>query len=365
MKTKTNLWVAPSCYVEFRIHCVIHGDKLKMKHLSKITHVLICFCPMIACLASVHTNYAQAQFVIGTPVNFGTVVNTNSNENHPVLSTDGLTLYFHSNRSDGLGKADIWRSERSALGSEWRAPENFSTVNTTAGEIAPFISIDDLTFLYDDGRVPGRLTLTTYQLTRDDSEADWSPRSPLPSPINDGVSNNNSPFMSRDGNTILFTSDREGGQGLEDLYEAARESLNQPWTVRNLGPNINSPVRESNPIMSSDGLTLVFGSLREGGQGGSDIWMSQRNSITDEWGIASNLGTSVNTAGYEQPSQLWEPGNLLLFKSGGTLFGQVPGLPGQGGADMFYVSVVPEPSTMAMSFSGVLLLMGYVRSRRG
>ena len=141
-----------------------------------------------------------------------------------------------------------------------------------------------------------------------------------------------------------------------DLYEANRPSSDQPWTVRNLGPNVNSPLRDNNPIMSSDGRLLIFGSERADGEGSFDIWMSTRDSIGAEWGPATNLGPSINTPGAEQPSQLWEPGNLLLFKS--------DGLVGEGGADMFYVNVVPEPSTSAMTMCGLLFGVGLVNNRR-
>ena len=112
--------------------------------------------------------------------------------------------------------------------------------------------------------------------------------------------------------------------------------------------------------MSADGRTLLFASERAGGEGGFDIWKSERDSVSADWGQATNLGAVVNTAGDERPSQLWEAQNLLLFKSGGQ---SGPGLPGEGGADMFYVRVVPEPSTLAMSLCGLLFVVGLIRNR--
>ena len=121
-------------------------------------------------------------------------------------------------------------------------------------------------------------------------------------------------------------------------------------------PNVNSPLRDNNPIMSSNGRLLLFGSERADGEGGFDIWMSTRDSIGAEWGPATNLGPSINSPAAEQPSQLWEAGNLLLFKSNG--------LAGEGGADMFYVNVVPEPSTSAMAMGCLLFAVGLVNNRR-
>ena len=113
--------------------------------------------------------------------------------------------------------------------------------------------------------------------------------------------------------------------------------------------------------MSSNGLRLLFASDRPGGEGGFDIWMSERESVAADWGQATNLGAVVNTAGDERPSQLWEAENLLLFKSGGQV---EPGLPGEGGADMFYVNVVPEPSTAMLTTFGFFMAVGLFRDNR-
>src|SRR5256886_17361644 len=42
-------------------------------------------------------------------------------------------------------------------------------------------------------------------------------------------------------------------------------------TPVNLGPVINSVLRENGPAISKDGLSLYFGSFRDGGFGGFDI----------------------------------------------------------------------------------------------
>src|SRR5713101_1828723 len=53
------------------------------------------------------------------PVNLGPMVNTSSNENHPALSPDGLSLYITSNRpggvGSGMGTEEIWVSRRASL----------------------------------------------------------------------------------------------------------------------------------------------------------------------------------------------------------------------------------------------------------
>ena len=43
-----------------------------------------------------------------TPVDLGPVVNSVANDGAPVLSRDGLSLFFYSNRSGGSGANDLY-----------------------------------------------------------------------------------------------------------------------------------------------------------------------------------------------------------------------------------------------------------------
>src|SRR3989442_6009300 len=67
-------------------------------------------------------------------------------------------------------------------------------------------------------------------------------------------------------------------------------------TPVNLGPVINSVLRENGPAISKDGLSLYFGSFRAGGFGGSDIWGSRRASVGDSSGSTANLRPTSYTA---------------------------------------------------------------------
>ncbi len=54
-------------------------------------------------------------------------------------------------------------------------------------------------------------------------------------------------------------------------------------TPVNLGPKYNSKYADCEPTLSADGMTLMFTSLRPGGRGDWDIWMSRRNNINSQW----------------------------------------------------------------------------------
>src|SRR2546427_7133174 len=84
-------------------------------------------------------------------------------------------------------------------------------------------------------------------------------------------------------------------------------------TPVNLGPVINSILRENGPAISGDGLSLYFGSFREGGFGGSDIWVSHRPSVDDSWGPPLNLGPTLYTAVPEAGPRVSPAGPLVFF----------------------------------------------------
>jgi hypothetical protein len=83
----------------------------------------------------------------------------------------------------------------------------------------------------------------------------------------------------------------------------------------NLGCAINSPAGEQGPSISKNGLSLYFGSMRSDGFGGSDIWVSQRAAVDEPWGPPINLGPVVNTPGADNVPALSRDGHLLFFNS--------------------------------------------------
>src|SRR2546425_4002406 len=98
-------------------------------------------------------------------------------------------------------------------------------------------------------------------------------------------------------------------------------------TPVNLGPVINSVLRENGPAISKDGLSLYFGSFRDGGFGGSDIWVSHRAGVDDSWGPPVNLGPTINTAVLEAVPEFSRDGHWMFFN-------RVGGPGGLGGFDI-------------------------------
>jgi Tol biopolymer transport system component len=85
----------------------------------------------------------------------------------------------------------------------------------------------------------------------------------------------------------------------------------------NLGAVVNSPFDDRGPAISKDGLSLYFSSVRpdDSAQGGSDIWVSQRDSLEAPWDLPINLGGVVNTAANELIPALSRDEHWLFFNS--------------------------------------------------
>lgn len=209
----------------------------------------------------------QPPFAFSDLRNLGPVVNSRFDEGSPCVSADGLSLYFDSLRPGGSGRWDIWVTTRKTIKSPWRAPQPLGPpVNTSAGESGPCLSADGL--------------------------------------------------------SLYFASDRRGGYGDFDIWAATRRSTDDPREApTNLGPSINGPAYDNHPSISADGLTLYFDSRRPslvGGWRGQDLYVAQRSSTADAWGLCRNVGVRINRRGYEYSPDLLSDGLTLFFDSSTT-----------------------------------------------
>ncbi len=127
--------------------------------------------------------------------------------------------------------------------------------------------------------------------------SEWSTPEHLEAPINTAA-NEQGPTLSRDGLTLYFGSDRQGALGFFDIWVAKRACLECPWGLPvHLGPVVNSAASETGPSLSLDGHQLFFVRTLPG----QDIYVSRRANPNDDWGWGPPvaLGTGVNTPAFE------------------------------------------------------------------
>ena len=150
------------------------------------------------------------------PENLGSNINTESWESSPSLSPDRRELYFSSNRPGGFGGKDLYVSYRMPNG-KWGPAKNMgSSVNTAGDELAPFIHADNATLYFTSDGLQGYGNSDIF-LCRKGPNNEWSAPQNLGYPINT-IENEGSLFVSADGKTAFYSSDRSDSRGGLDIY---------------------------------------------------------------------------------------------------------------------------------------------------
>jgi Tol biopolymer transport system component len=287
----------------------------------------------------------NAYFTFGKPINLGSNVNSSANEYDPGISSDGLELYFHSERPGGYGSLDIWVTRRSTTKEEWGETVNLgSTVNSSTLDTCPSISPDGLALYFSSYRSGGSGKYDLWVTKRSTREDPWGPPENLESSINTSGGEAH-PFISADGLSLYFAgaaspmdTPRVGGYGGGDIWltelTTGRQGTKLIWGASvNLGATINSSVYDAAPCLSADGLMLFFHSDRTGGYGNHDIWIARRKTPDDPWEEPLNLGSPVNTSAADAGPALSGDGKTLYFFSGRT--------GGIGAWDLWQAPIIP------------------------
>ncbi|NOT37399.1 MAG: OmpA family protein [Saprospiraceae bacterium] len=112
----------------------------------------------------------------------------------------------------------------------------------------------------------------------------------------------------------IFSSKMNGGFGSYDLYVSINR--NGKWSnPLNLGSVINTPFDEVSPFLSKDGQTLYFSSNNLNSIGGLDVFRSEIKAESGTWSIPENLGMPINTSLDEDQFRLNRNGLSAVFTS--------------------------------------------------
>ncbi len=115
------------------------------------------------------------------------------------------------------------------------------------------------------------------------------------------------PSISRGGDTLVFLN----GMGIQISYRQAGV-----WQVPvTLSPHINYGFAR-NPTISADGKKIYFVDYeRTGGFGSWDLWVSEWSESLNDWDVAKNLGSNINTDVIEWFCFTPDDKNLLFWQS--------------------------------------------------
>jgi WD40-like Beta Propeller Repeat len=221
----------------------------------------------------------------------------------PRLSADETTLFFQATRVN-YGY-DVFFAQRTSGPTAFARPVPLVDVDTTADEGNAALGIGELTLLFTSNREGGLGGFDLFEATRARADAPFKDVHPLVA-LNTAA-NDYEPFVA--GEEVFFGSDRSG---LRKLYRAAiaNGSYGQPGAVHEL----DSPNDESTPVLSGDRLTIYFSSTRSGGVGGYDIWTADRPNLAAPFLPPENLNAQ-NSDTDDSPGWLSPDGCRLYFSS--------------------------------------------------
>ncbi len=144
--------------------------------------------------------------------------------------------------------------------------------------------------------------------------------------------------LSADGRLLFFTAcNRPEGFGSCDLYYSVFNGMK--WsTPRNAGNAVNGGSWDAQPTISSDNRFLYFSSNRTGGKGKKDIWQAELLGIEEngnlKWNEPKNLGDTINTKG-DEISPFMHPNNKSFYYASDFLIGM-------GGLDLFQTELLKD-----------------------
>jgi Tol biopolymer transport system component len=246
-----------------------------------------------------------------TPVRFAPgIVSTSAIEINGVFRPDFREFMFARRLNSVF---TIFHSTLS--GNTWSEPEPLSLFPGSA----PGVSVDmayspdgrELYFLgrYKSGVPPNEAPLDIWVTRLRDGR--WTTAEVVPEPVSTEAASESYPSVVADGG-LYFSSNRPGGFGASDIYRAPRRPDGTFGTPVNIGNPPNSPDTDGDTFASPDERYLIITSIRAGGVGQGDLYVSFRTP-DGKWGAPINLGPTINTADTEFCPMVTPDGRYLFF----------------------------------------------------
>ncbi len=234
-------------------------------------------------------------------VNLGDVINSKNPEYSPLVSFDGSALYYTSRREWDEGQTAEFRDPRLGLYPEdiyvsykdfdgtWTTPTRLDFCKADQNEASISVSVDERRiYVYQDIIGGGDIFYSDFSTNR----------------FKDIISLENKDvntkfwdthcFVTPDGRTMYFASERPEGYGGRDIYRIVKMADNTWSKPMNLGPVINSAYDEDAPFMASDNKSLFFATNGPRSMGGFDIMVSVIDA-DNNWSAPINLGVPMNS----------------------------------------------------------------------
>ena len=236
------------------------------------------------------------------------IISTGDYESHPCFSPDGKSFYFIKS----FPNFSFWTICVSYLqDGKWTQPV-VAPFSGKYSDADPYITPDGKKFYFISnrptygGEIKSDMDIWVMEL----KDNLWTAPQHLDTTIN-SPANEWFPRETKSGR-LYFGSERQGGLGGADLYYS--EWANGKYAApKSLGDSINTRFNEFEPLVDYNEQYLVFMSVRKGGLGGGDFYLSRNKDGT--WTSPVNLGEKVNSAYMEIGAAISNDGKYFFFSS--------------------------------------------------
>lgn len=211
-------------------------------------------------------------------------LNTSAHDEGPSISSDELTVYFSSSRAGGPGYFDLYAAHRADTSSPFGEPVLFGTASTPGQDRRPSVTADGLTMyaMADTGTNLGGydiMVATRASLAAEFGELESV--AGISTPLDDGT-----PTITGDGDELIFDVLVSGHADLHRAMRMPNGAFGEPVPMGEL--NL-ADSEDALAVLTSDGLTIFFGSTRPGGLGDYDIWTASRSTRDDGFGTVEHV----------------------------------------------------------------------------
>lgn len=260
--------------------------------------------------------------------NFGAPINTMWEEGEISFAADGTMVYCSERQDMAVAEGDpkdLYIAYFNEETGTWDDPINMGIpINQPprtevdplrlGDDREPWITADGNTIYFKSDRLA-----TTSPRNNNDIfvthkvNGEWTEPELVGLPISTDQGDEHCPVIMQDGETLCFASMRPGGYGGHDIWCSSPDG-NGGWEEPvNQGPNINTAAAEFHFSQDTDG-TVYFTSSRPGGYGGLDMY-GAKSTGPNSWGPAWNLGPQVNTAAADYCPALPPGGDTMAWFS--------------------------------------------------
>ena len=175
------------------------------------------------------------------------------------------------------------------VNNKWSDPVNITAdIQSDGNQFVSSLLTDGTTlFLRKEDNFEANIMVSHFE------DGKWGASKPMNKNVNSKFWEGNA-CISKDGNTLYFSSNKTGGVGAMDIYKSVKLKNGEWGPSENLGKLINTEFNEDEPVLTEDGKRLYFISQGHNTMAWYDIFYSDLGE-DGKWKEPVNIGFPINS----------------------------------------------------------------------